>query len=248
MEHDYLARALARAGVMPARQAEEAVRSGRVRINGRKADQPLTVVRRGDSISVDGRPVSLETRTRVLALNKPAGCITTAVDPDGRCTVFDVLRERMPPALHSFEWHAIGRLDADTTGLLLFTNDEGLVAHVTQPASKLPKRYRATVQGVPAEAALEPLRQGLRLGKQTFLPVRARVRGPSEVELILEEGRYHQAKQMLGAVGFPVRALHREAIGRLELAAGGEELRELSPEEIRDGLAYEPRTFPIGAT
>jgi len=224
-------------------EAERAVKDGRVKLGGRVIRQPLTALRAGDEVRLDGRRVSLTARTRVLMFHKPAGCVTTTRDPNGRPTVFDVLAKALPPALRSFGWHAVGRLDVDTTGLLLFTNDEGLVAFGTSPESKLPKRYVARVQGEARDGALAPLREGIALGKERLRPAQARVRDPQTVELTITEGKFHQVKKMLGAVGLPVLTLHREAIGAVELDVPPGAVRALSEDEIGRGVGYPSRSF-----
>ncbi|MGA9523337.1 MAG: pseudouridine synthase, partial [Myxococcaceae bacterium] len=214
---DWVTRALARAGVMPASDAEAAVRAGRVQLNGRTVTQPMTFVRPGDEVRVDGRVVSLTTPTLVLMFHKPAGVVTSSQDPEGKGTVFERLQAVLPPELQRYGWHAVGRLDRDTTGLLLFTNDEKVVQHVTSPQTHLPKRYVAVVGSRADDAKLEPLRKGIQLHDGAARPARARVLEDGRVELIITEGRHHQVKRMLGEVGLPVTQLHRTAVGRLEL-------------------------------
>ncbi len=240
---DWLGRALARAGILPFSDADAAIKAGRVALCGRIVREPLTAVRPGDEVRLDGRPVDLGAETIVLMFHKPKGTLTTLRDPRGRATVFDVLLSKLPPDLSRFGWHAVGRLDRDTTGLLLFTNDERFVAFATLPASKLPKRYLAHVSGKLEEARLEPLHRGIELHDGRARPAQVRIRGPALVELTLVEGRHHQAKRMLGAVKLPVTRLHREAVGRLELDVGEGEWRRLSEVEIRDRLGYVAATF-----
>lgn len=240
---DWVARALSRAGVMPLREAEVAVKAGRVHVAGRLVREPFALVRPGDEVRVDGRTVSVATTTRCLMFHKPAGVVTAADDPEGLGTVFDRLQAVLPPELRRYGWHAIGRLDRDTTGLLLFTNDEKLVAHATLPDKHLEKRYVARVQGTATEEKLSPLREGITLDDGPTRPARAQVLEDGRVELILTEGRRHQVKRMLGAVGLPVRQLHRAAVGTLALDVAEGAFRELGPDEIRHGLGYIPRSI-----
>ncbi|MFZ5467975.1 MAG: pseudouridine synthase [Myxococcota bacterium] len=235
---DWLARALSRAGVMPLADAEAAIGAGRVRVGGKTVREPFAPVRDGERVHVDGGEVSLQAPLWVLAFHKPAGIVTSAVDPQGQGTVFDALHTALSPDLRRYGWHAVGRLDRDTTGLLLFTNDERLVAHVTSPSTHLPKRYIARVSGKADDAKLEPLRQGLVLDDGAARPARAILRAPDVVELTLTEGRHHQVKRMLGKVGLPVLALHREAIGGVELDIPLGSYRPLRAEEIREGLRF----------
>lgn len=237
---DWIARALARAGVLPPDPAQAAVRAGRVSINDRVVREPLTVLRAGDEVRLDGRRVDLQARTRVLVFHKPSGVVTSTVDSEGHGTVFERLDAALPPALRGYGWHAVGRLDRNTTGLLLFTNDERFVAHATRPESHVPKRYVATVQGRADDAKLEPLRRGVVLDDGPARPAIAALRAPDVVELTITEGRNHQVKRMLAAVGLPVRALHREAVGDLVLDVAEGAVRELSTAEIRDCLGWPP--------
>lgn len=237
----WLSRALARAGVMPTKDAEAAIRAGRVSVDGVVAREPLAPVRRGAKVTLDGHGVALDFHTRILLFHKPAGLVTHGSDPEGIGTVFDGLGRVLPEGLRGYGWHAVGRLDRDTTGLLLFTNDEKFVAHATLPETHLPKRYVATVGAEVTEAALEALRAGPTLDDGPTRANTARSRGPKVVELTLTEGRYHQVKRMLQAVGLPTLALHREAVGDVVCDVELGQVRELTAEEIQRGLRYTPR-------
>jgi len=216
------------------------VRAGRVTLGTRRLKDPLTLVRPGEEVRLDGRRVDVVPSTLVLAFHKPEGCVVTTKDPGGATTVFDLLLPQLPLHLARYRWHAIGRLDKDTTGLLLFTNDERLVAHATLPETHLPKRYLARVQGTPTDERLEPLRRGLKLDDGDARPAKAEVRGEREVALTLTEGRFHQVKRMLAAVGLPVRALHREAGGDRERDVPEGGYRVLTDEEVARRLGFEP--------
>jgi pseudouridine synthase len=240
---DWLSRALARAGVLPLPEAEEAIRAGRVTINGRVAREPLAPVPEGAVLRVDGAEIRRDVETRVLAFHKPADLLTSTVSQHRTGTVYEVLLPQLPDELARYTWHAIGRLDRGTTGLLLFTNDEKLVAHATLPETHLPKRYVATVQGTADEEKLEPLRHGVMLEDGPARPAKVKLRDAHTVEISITEGRHHQVKRMLGAVGLPVRALHREAVGGVQLDIPEGTFRELTPEEISEGLRY-TRTSP----
>lgn len=219
---------LARAGVSSRRGAEELIRAGRVRVNGEVAGL-ATFVDPGDRVEVDGREVAPEPLTYVL-LHKPASVVTTARDPQGRPTVVDLVghRHRIVP---------VGRLDADTTGVLLLTND-GLLAHrLAHPRYEVDKVYEAEVEGVPSREALQRLRKGVLLDDGQTAPARARVltrrRGNTVLELTVHEGRKHLVKRMCEAVGHPVRGLHRSSYAGLTLAGlGPGEWRELSSAEV----------------
>ncbi|GMU08374.1 pseudouridine synthase [Corallococcus caeni] len=243
---DWLSRALARAGAMPQDEAEAAIKAGRVSVNGRVATTPLTPVPPDAVIKVDGLPVRKVAPTHALAFHKPAGVLTSTARQHRTGTVFEILLPQLPLELNRFTWHAVGRLDVDTTGLLLFTNDDKLVAHCTSPETNLPKRYVATVFSVADDAKVEPLRQGMTLDDGPARPAVVRVRDEHTVEVTLTEGRHHQVKRMLGAVGLPARALHREAVGDITLAdipEGG--FRLLTDAEVREKLHYTGRA-PAG--
>jgi pseudouridine synthase len=203
---------LARAGVASRRAAEELVRAGRVQVNGVLAELS-TIVRPGDIVQLDGRALEPEPLAYVL-LNKPAGLVTTARDPQGRQTVLDVVR-------HPLRIVPVGRLAAATTGALLLTND-GLLAHrLAHPRYGVEKVYEADVEGVPDAADLRRLADGVLLEDGLTAPASARVvtrwKGGSRVELVLHEGRTHQVKRMCEAVGHPVKRLHRSRYADLDL-------------------------------
>ncbi len=238
----WLSRSLSRAGVLPLNRAEEAIRDGRLAIDGRVVTEAFTPVNTGSRVSLDGVLVSLAFTTRVLLFHKPKGLVTHGNDPEGIGTVFDGLAKVLPAGLENFGWHAVGRLDRDTTGLLLFTNDERFVAHATSPESHLPKRYVAQVGADVTEWMLKTLRAGVALEEGPTRPAQAAARGPREVELTLTEGRYHQVKRMLQAVGLATLSLHREAVGGLLCDVAVGEVREVSKDEVRTALHFEARS------
>jgi 23S rRNA pseudouridine2605 synthase len=215
---------LARAGVASRRGADELIKGGRVVVNGAPGELN-TVVGAADRVEVDGRRVRLQPLAYVL-LHKPPGVVTTARDPQGRPTVVQLVG-------HDARVVPVGRLDADTTGALLLTNDGPLAHRLAHPRYGVEKTYVADVEGDPGEAALERLRRGVELEDGQAAPARVRRLGRGRVELILHEGRKHQAKRMLEAVGHPVRRLHRPTYAGLALAglAPGE-WRELTAAEV----------------
>jgi 23S rRNA pseudouridine2605 synthase len=215
---------LARAGVASRRGADELIKAGRVLVNGATGELN-TVVSARDVVEVDGHRVEPQRLAYVL-LHKPAGVVTTARDPQGRPTVVDLvgLTPRVVP---------VGRLDADTTGALLLTNDGPLAHRLAHPRYGVEKTYVAEVDGDPGEAAVERLRLGVELEDGRTAPARARRLGRGRVALVLHEGRKHQVKRMLEAVGHPVRRLHRPCYAGLNLdglRAG--EWRELTGAEV----------------
>jgi 23S rRNA pseudouridine2605 synthase len=215
---------LARAGVSSRRGAEELIRHGRVRVNGEVAGL-ATFVEASDRVELDGRPLAPEPLAYVL-LHKPAGVVTTASDPHGRPTVVELvdLPQRVVP---------VGRLDADTTGALLLTNDGPLSHRLMHPRYEVDKVYVADVEGEPDNEALRRLAEGVELDGGTTAPAGVRRLAPGRVELTLHEGRKHQVKRMCEAVGHPVRSLHRPRYAGLDLAGvepGG--WRELTAGEV----------------
>jgi len=215
---------LARAGVASRRGAEELIRAGRVRVNGEVAGL-ATFVEPTDAVELDGERLAPEPLAYVL-LHKPAGVVTTARDPQGRPTVVGLVghERRVVP---------VGRLDADTTGALLLTNDGPLAHRLAHPRYAVEKVYEAGVEGDPDEEAIRRLAQGVELDDGPTAPARARRLGPGRLELALHEGRKHQVKRMCEAVGHPVRSLHRPEYAGLRvdgLRPG--EWRELTPDEV----------------
>jgi 23S rRNA pseudouridine2605 synthase len=215
---------LARAGVASRRGADELIKAGRVLVNG-EAGQLNTFVQAHDRVEVDGEPVAKQTLAYVL-LHKPAGVVTTARDPGGRPTVVDLVG-------HESRVVPVGRLDVDTTGALLLTNDGPLAHRLAHPRYGVEKVYEAVVWGDPSPAAIRRLAEGIELEDGLTAPAKARRIAPGRVELVLHEGRNRQVKRMLEAVGHPVRRLHRSAYAGLTLEGlepGA--WRELEPSEV----------------
>ena len=216
---------LARAGVSSRRRADELIKAGRVTVNG-EPGQLNTFVEKSDRVEVDGNAVAPQRLAYVL-LHKPAGVVTTARDPQRRPTVVDLVR-------HEARVVPVGRLDADTTGALLLTNDGPLAHRLAHPRYGVEKVYEVEVEGDPNEDQLGQLREGVELDDGRTAPARARRLGPHRLELTLHEGRKHQVKRMCDAVGLPVTRLHRPRYAGLELGdlpAG--EWRELTEEEVQ---------------
>ncbi len=215
---------LARAGVAARRGADELIKAGRVRVNGQPG-QLNTFVSPGDVVELDGRRLA-EQRLAYVLLHKPAGVVTTARDPRGRPTVVGLVR-------HEARVVPVGRLDADTTGALLLTNDGELAHRLAHPRYRIDKVYEAEIEGRPSAEALRRLAEGVELDDGPTAPAAVRRLGPSKIELTLHEGRKHQVKRMCAAVGHPILRLHRSryaGLGVEDLAAG--EWRELTPGEV----------------
>jgi 23S rRNA pseudouridine2605 synthase len=216
---------LARAGVASRRAADDLIKAGRVTVNGAPG-QLNTFVERADRVEVDGRPIAPQRLAYVL-LHKPAGVVTTARDPHGRPTVVDLVR-------HDARVVPVGRLDADTTGALVLTNDGPLAHRLAHPRYGVEKVYEVEVEGEPTDEQLRQLREGVQLDDGRTAPARAKRLGPRSLELVLHEGRKHQVKRMCAAVGLPVVSLHRPRYAGLELGdlpVG--QWRDLTDEEVR---------------
>ena len=215
---------LARAGVTSRRGADELIKAGRVTVN-EEAGQLNTFVEAGDRVALDGRTLELQPLAYVL-LHKPASTVTTARDPQGRPTVVELVD-------HPVRVVPVGRLDADTTGALLLTNDGELAHRLAHPRYEVDKVYETVVEGEPDDAALQLLESGIELEDGRTAPAKARRLGPSKLELAIHEGRKHQVKRMLEAVGHPVTGLHRSRYAGLTLEGlepGA--WRELEPDEV----------------
>lgn len=222
-----LQKVLARAGLGSRRTCEELIEDGRVSVNGERATLGRRVEVEVDTISVDGVPLGVSPDLVHYLLNKPAGVVTTAEDTHGRTTVVDLVPGN--PRVHP-----VGRLDLDTEGLLLLTNDGTLTHRLTHPSFGVEKEYLAQVEGNPGRGALRRLREGIELDDGPTAPAIVSSPGPSLVRLTIHEGRNRQVRRMCEAVGHPVLRLVRTRIGPLrdsELAPG--EWRSLSLGELR---------------
>jgi len=245
-----LAKYLAHAGVASRRRAELVIAAGRVTVDGRTIRDPARDVSDEHDVRVDGDRVRTGGHARVVyAVNKPAGVVSTARDPAGRPTVVELVDspERLYP---------VGRLDADSTGLILLTNDGELAHALTHPSFEVPKTYRAVVRNPPIrERALNRLRHGVELDDGRTAPAEAEKLAPGEIVLTIHEGRKRQVKRMCEAVGHRVKRLERTGFGPLELgrlAEGGH--RRLTEQEIealrragRREDGPEPGRAPAGA-
>jgi 23S rRNA pseudouridine2605 synthase len=235
-----LAKYLAHAGVASRRAAEAIVAQGRVTVDGEIVTDPARDVDDDRAVAVDGTPVRTTARRTVWAVHKPAGVVSTAKDTHGRPTVTELVD--VPGA----RLYPVGRLDADTTGLILLTDDGDLANRLTHPRYEVPKTYLAEVAGgTVKEAALRALRAGVELDDGRTAPAGVRQLRPGVLELTLREGRKRQIRRMCAHIGHPVKKLSRVAFGPLRLgslAVGG--ARRLSPAEVqrlRDAAAPPPR-------
>jgi 23S rRNA pseudouridine2605 synthase len=233
-----LGKYLAHSGVASRRAAEQLVFDGRVSVGAAVVRDPARDVSEADDVRVDGRQVTTREHPRlVYALHKPAGVVSTARDPQGRRTVVDLVpsSERLYP---------VGRLDADTTGLILLTNDGDLANRLTHPRYGVSKTYRVTVQNPPVRApALEALEAGVELDDGPTAPARVRRLGADRFEITIREGRKRQVRRMTEAVGHRVRSLERVKVGPLRIGtlAPGEHRRLKVPEVEALRQASEPK-------
>ena len=230
-----LQKVMAEAGVASRRASEKLIATGHVQVNGQTVTTLGPKVTAKDKIEVDGIPLHREKQVYYL-LNKPRGVISSAHDEKGRRTVVDILREdeieeRIYP---------VGRLDYDTTGLLLLTNDGTLANKMMHPKFAVDKTYVAKVKGLISNDDLKQLRTGVKVDGRRTKPAKTRLKGTdrekktSIVQLTIHEGHYHQVKRMLAAVGHPVIKLHRESYGFLNLqGVQPGDYRELRPEEVK---------------
>jgi 23S rRNA pseudouridine2605 synthase len=231
-----LQKILSAAGVASRRLSEELIAQGRVQVNGETVTELGTKADAGvDEIKVDGRRIKSEQRRRYILLNKPRGYITTRSDPQGRPTVMDLMK-----AVREYVY-PVGRLDYDSEGLLILTNDGELAARLTHPRHEVEKVYEARVKGVPDEHTLDRLERGVTIEGRRTAPAKVRasepfVKGSGEqtiIELSIHEGRQRQVRKMFEAVGHPVVRLKRVRIGPIEdpqMPSG--HWRELTPEEV----------------
>jgi 23S rRNA pseudouridine2605 synthase len=227
-----LQKILAQAGICSRRKAEEYIHAGRVAVNGVTVTKPgMKVDPAAASVTVDGRKIRHEKKLYIL-LNKPVGYVTTLEDPQGRPIVTDLLTEiksRVFP---------VGRLDLNSEGALLLTNDGAMSNKILHPRFEVKKTYEATVRGAPARTALQRLERGITIdGRRTWpakLKILRRKKGTTTVEVIIHEGKKRQVRKMFQAIGHPVLRLKRTAYGGLRLGSLGRgKYRFLSQTDIQ---------------
>ncbi|PNW46437.1 UNVERIFIED_CONTAM: pseudouridine synthase [Euhalothece sp. KZN 001] len=216
-------------GVASRRQAEKMMIAGRVKINGKVAQLGQKINLEQDQITVDGKLISPKKRPRQLYIlvNKPLGVVSTCRDTQNRKTVLDLL----PNSLKNGQGlHPVGRLDINSTGALLLTNDGDLTLHLTHPRYHLPKTYEVWIKDNPPESVLEQWRNGVILDQKKTLPAAIKVlkrqREKTLLEIVLTEGRNRQIRRVAEQLGYPVLALHRSAIGALNLKTKDKLLNE----------------------
>jgi 23S rRNA pseudouridine2605 synthase len=220
-----LARYLAHCGVASRRASEEVIRAGRVSVNGEPVTDPARDVDERSEVTVDGARMSPEPR-EVWALNKPLDVTSTAREPGRRKAVVDFVPS-------GARLYPVGRLDADSTGLILLTNDGELANRLTHPRYEVPRAYRAVLARPPTTPEIRRLRSGIELDDGLTAPARVRRIGPLELEITIREGRNRQVRRMAEAVGNRVESLRRVGFGSLRLGRLGEgKARRLSRSEV----------------
>ena len=232
-----LQKVMAASGVASRRKAEVLIAEGHVKVNGKIVKELGTKVTPSDHIEVDGVPIQKEAHV-YLVMNKPKGCVTTVSDEHDRKTVMDFLGTEIKERIYP-----VGRLDYDTSGVLLFTNDGDFANKVMHPRAHIPKTYLARVRGIATKSTLKPMVKGLQIEDYVTQPANFQIVSTDQennstlVELTIYEGRYHQVKKMFEAVGYPVKKLRRDRIGAVDangLASGS--YRHLSKNEVKSLL------------
>ena len=224
---------IARAGLASRRKAEELIADGRVSVNGHVIREPgAKADLRNDRVIVDGTPLRMPGAPVILLLHKPKGYVTTRHDPEGRATVMDLLPDKYASL------HPVGRLDYDTAGALLLTNDGELTNLLTHPSHGITKTYWARIKGKIKRETLQKLAHGVMLEDGPTAPCQARIKAETEnntlVEVVLREGRNRQVRRMFEAINHPVRALRRVGFANLDLQGlPPGTFRELLPGEVR---------------
>lgn len=228
-----IARRLARAGVASRRVAETMILARRVAVNGKIIDSPALNVTTADKITVDGQPLASAEPTRLWRYYKPVGLVTSERDEKGRDTVFAHLPDDLPRVM------SIGRLDLNSEGLLLLTNDGALKRKLELPSTGWQRKYRIRVHGTPDDKMLEPLRQGITLDGERFLPMRVDIdrqqRGNAWLTISIREGRNREIRRAMESVGLAVNRLIRVSYGPFQLG----EMTDGAVEEVRSKVLRE---------
>jgi len=246
-EGERIAKVLSRAGIASRREAERLIEAGEVKVNGRVITSPALNVTDKDRITVSGQPLAEKEPVRVWLYYKPEGLVTSASDEKGRETVFDALPPDMPRVM------SIGRLDLNSEGLLLLTNDGGLKRKLELPSTGWLRKYRVRLHGNPTDADFEPLRKGIEVEGERFQPMQVtldRVQGANAWATVgLREGKNREIRRAMSAIGLTVNRLIRISYGpfRLnELEPG--QVEEIRPRVLRDQLGFDPNgDTPEGA-
>ncbi|WP_371732493.1 pseudouridine synthase [Ruegeria sp. HKCCD9179] len=243
---DRIAKVLARAGVASRREAERMIEAGRVAVNGKTIESPALNVTAKDQIVVDGKPVSEPEPSRLWLYHKPAGLVTTTRDEKGRETIFDKLPEDMPRVM------SVGRLDLNSEGLLLLTNDGGIKRKLELPSTGWLRKYRVRVNGRPKDEDFEPLRKGLVIEGERFQPMTVsldRQQGANAwLTIGLREGKNREIRRAMEDIGFTVNRLLRVSYGPFQLGSLKQgEVEEIRRRVMRDQLGLDGDVKPDAA-
>ena len=235
---DRIAKVLARAGLASRREAERMIEAGRVTVNGKKIDSPALNVTDKDRITVDGKPLAEPDAARLWLYHKPTGLVTTHKDEQGRETIFDALPEDMPRVM------SVGRLDLNSEGLLLLTNDGGIKRQLELPSTGWLRKYRVRVNGRPTEDTFAPLRKGIILEGKKFQPMQVsldRQQGANAwLTVGIREGRNREIRRAMEAVGLSVNRLIRVSYGPFQLGnLKSGEVEEVRRRVMRDQLGLD---------
>ncbi|BBK34775.1 23S rRNA pseudouridine2605 synthase [Stella humosa] len=246
---DRIAKVLARAGLCSRRDAERWIAEGRVRVNGRLLDTPACVVTERDQIVVDGKPLPAADRTRLWRFHKPAGVVTTHRDPQGRPTLFDILPPELPRVV------SVGRLDLNSEGLILLTNDGALARRLELPSTGWVRRYRVRVHGIVDPAQLASLENGVTVDGVVYGPIRATLdsqKGENAwLTISLREGKNREIRRVMEHLGYMTSRLIRVAYGPFQLGELEREgAAEVTGKVLRDqlGAAAEAAVERTGQT
>lgn len=230
-----LQKIIARSGVCSRRKAEELIESGKVKVNGQVITEMGFKASVNDMIEVDGQEITIK-EFKYLVLNKPRYIVSTVSDEKNRETVVSIL----PPIYQEYRLFPVGRLDYDTKGVIILTNDGFFMNELVGPKSNLEKEYLVRLEGIISKKELEKMERGIKIDDyvtrrcKTYLSSVDRTNNSCSVGIILTEGKYHQVKRMFEAVGFPVKRLTRIRFGEITLEGLKEgEFRELKPHEIK---------------
>lgn len=236
-----IAKVLSRAGIASRREAERMIEAGRVSVNGKQIDRAALNVTRQDKITVDGKQVGEPDPPRLWLYHKPSGLVTTTKDEQGRPTIFDDLPEELPRVM------TVGRLDLNSEGLLLLTNDGGVKRKMELPSTGWLRRYRVRIHGKPSDETFEPLRKGLTVDGQTFQPMQVtldRQQGANAwATVAIREGKNREIRRAMADIGLTVNRLIRVSYGPFQLGQlKSGEVEEVRARIVRDQLGLSDKT------
>jgi 23S rRNA pseudouridine2605 synthase len=237
-EGDRIAKVIARAGLASRREAEAWITAGRVSVNGKPISSPALNIGRRDRVTIDGQPLPGRSRTRLFLCNKPRGLVTTHSDPDGRPTIFAALPKHLPRLI------SVGRLDMNTEGLLLLTNDGGLARALELPATGWLRRYRVRALGRVSQETLDGLKKGITIEGVHYGPIEATLERQLEsncwLSVGIREGKNREVRRVMESLGLKVSRLIRVSFGPFELGPIAEcDVKEVETAELKKALGPE---------